>query len=198
MGLMSRLQFLLSLLVTAALAIGSGGAAQAKVHRRHITDRAVAAVMLDHLSHKTSRREGAYKTRKRRHNGTKGADLWYHGNGEDDGDSVEMFVEPHRRISCYRPYETCVWLRGHTVLLSWEKKVPEEDPGYVMVQTKHVHSVASVMYAGKDITRDPRTMKLEFPVWRLVQLVRDKRLRLQTTAATVRAGKRVKHWHKAS
>lgn len=195
---MSRTTPLLSLTIAAALAVGTGGAAQAGVHRTHITDRAVAAVMLDHISRHTDRREGMWKTHRRKVNGTKGADFRYHDGEGYDGDLVEAIVEPYHRITCYRPYEHCAWLRHHTVLLSWEEKTPGEDPGYVMVRTRHAGSVATVFYAGKNITHDPRRTHLEFPVHQLVRLVRDKRLRLFTTDATVRAGERVKHWHRAS
>jgi len=197
MGGMSRTKVLLLLAITAALAVGTGGAAQARVHRTHITDRAVAAVMLDHVSSHTDRREGMWKTHRRKVNGTKGADFRYHAGAGDDGDLVETFVEPYHRIRCYRPYNHCAWIRHHRVLLSWQKVMPEEDPGFVSVQTRHAGSVATVWYAGKDITRDPRRMHLEFPVRQLVRLVRDTRLRLFTTAATVRAGERVQHWHRA-
>lgn len=191
---MSRIKLLLSSTITAALAVGMGGAAQAGVHRTHITNRAVAAVMLDHVSGRTDWREATYNRDHRYPRGTRGADFRYHAGEGDDGDFLRTVVTPYRRIRCGE-YEKCAWLRHHRVLLSWEKVAPEEDPGYVAVATRHAGSVATVSYAGPDITRDPRRMRLEFPVHRLVKLVRDPRLRLFTTAATVRAGTRVEHWH---
>ena len=72
------------------------------------------------------------------------------------------------------------------------------DATVVAVHPEGIELDATVFYAGKNITHDPRRTHLEFPVHQLVRLVRDKRLRLFTTDATVRAGERVKHWHRAS
>ena len=58
-----------------------------------LTSRAIAAVMLDHLSDDTTHRQATYVD-EHTPRGLVGADFRYHGDGEYDGDLVEVTVYP--------------------------------------------------------------------------------------------------------
>jgi hypothetical protein len=149
--------------------------------------------MLDHLADNTTHRQA---TRVDEHSppGLVGAQLRYNGDGEYDGDLVEVTVvrgepEPELCPSVAR----CVELEGG-VLLSWGLAIPEEDPGAVGVQLRRDGEVVTVWTSGPSITGDPRTLELEPTVATMTELVQDPRLRLRTDGATVAAGLDVKDW----
>ncbi len=158
-----------------------------------LTARAVAAVMLDHLADDTTHRQATYVDE---HSppGLVGARLRYNGDGEDDGDLVEVTVV--RGEAEHEPcpsVDRCVELEGG-VLLGWELVTPEEDPGVVGLQLRRDGEVITVMMSGPSITGDPRELELEPTVATMTELVQDPRLRLQTDAATVAAGEGVADW----
>ena len=88
-------------LVGAAVATGCGnvgtGDQTPDGERAPITARAIAAVMLDHVSAKTTRREATYVD-ETSPSGYVGADFRYHGDGESDGDLVRVTLQRSRSL----------------------------------------------------------------------------------------------------
>ena len=123
-----------------------------------LTARAIAAVMLDHLSDDTTRREATYIDEDSP-KGLVGASFRYRGDGEYDGDLAEVTVRPGRVEPCETD-ENCVDL-GNGMTLQWDELVPEEDPGIVLVTRQHDDEVVSALVAGPSITGDPREIDLE-------------------------------------
>jgi len=156
-----------------------------------ITSRAIAAVMLDHISATTSRREATYvdETSPRDY---VGADFRYHGDGESDGDLVQVTLQRARSLpACDR--ESCADLVGGAQL-HWQLIAPEEDPGIVALSLEREGTLITALVSGPEITRDPRTMELQPSVNTLTDLVSDPRLRLRTSPQTVADGRHVTHW----
>ena len=112
-----------------------------------LTSRAVAAVMLDHLSDGTTHRQATYIDE---HSppGLVGADFRYKGGGEYDGDLVRVTVVPGKPYPC-DPSSHCTDL-GDGVTLRWGLQVPEEDPGSVSLQRRRGDEVVTVYFAGPD------------------------------------------------
>jgi hypothetical protein len=176
--------------ITACGTTRSGGQAPGS-DKVPITSRAIAAVMLDHLSPATSRREATYvdETSPR---GFAGADFRYHGDGESDGDLVRVTLQRARRLPpCGR--ERCADQVGGAQL-RWEPVAPEEDPGIVALSLLRDGTLVTALLSGPDITRDPRAMDLQPSVQALSDLVRDPRLRLRTSPEAVADGRQVAHW----
>src|ERR1700712_5651033 len=122
----TRLALVLGLLALAAVASCGSASSGDQVP---ITSRAIAAVMLDHLSAKTSHREATYVD-EHSPRGYVGADFRYHGGGESDGDLVRVTLQQATRLPKCR--EHCADLDGSTQL-RWDLVEPEEDPGIVAV-----------------------------------------------------------------
>lgn len=162
-----------------------------------LTQRAVAAVMLDHAPTDTTDR-GPLFIDKHDPVGTTGADLRYHGDGEYDGDLLRGWVAPTGTVAltCQsRPH--CVeqtTAGGEHYLVSWGKAVPEEDPGFVFVASGHGGDYTGVVYAGPAVTANPITHPLEIPVPTIVAIATDPRLRLLTTQDVIDAGAAVTGW----
>ncbi len=156
-----------------------------------LTPRAVAAVMLDHLSDDTTHRQAMYVDE---HSppGLVGADFRYDGDGEYDGDLVQVAVRPGKPDPCTRA-DHCADL-GEGVRLRWDLMAPEEDPGGLSVQRRSGGEVVTVSLSGPAITDDPRELDIEPSVTTMVALATDPRLRLTTDAATVAAGEEVADW----
>ncbi len=160
-----------------------------------ITQRAIAAVALEHLPTDTTSRSAMY-TRQRHPDGLLGADLRYHGDGEYDGDLVTVSIGPRHDSACPKGHH-CVALAspaGTTTTLVWQPEVPEEDPGVVYVVHRHDDEQVVVLTSGDVITGDPREMRLQFPVGMITGVVQDPRLRLLTTRAVVDLGAALPDW----
>jgi hypothetical protein len=156
-----------------------------------ITSRAIAAVMLDHLSASTTHRQATYVD-ENSPPGYVGADFRYHGGGEDDGDLVRVTLQRSTKEPACTDGR-CADL-GHGVQLSWDRIEPEEDPGVVVVSLLRDGTLTTALMAGPDITRDPRELELQPSVGTLTALVRDDRLRLRTSPQAIADGRRVTRW----
>jgi hypothetical protein len=156
-----------------------------------ITSRAIAAVMLDHISARTSRREATYvdETSPRDY---VGADFRYHGDGESDGDLVRVTLQRARSLPACGG-DRCADLGGGA-RLRWQLRVPEEDPGIVALSLERDGTLVTALVSGPDITRDPRAMELQPSVDTLSDLVGDARLRLRTSPQAVADGGHVAQW----
>ncbi len=90
------------------------GAASTEGGTAALTARAVAAVMLDHLADDTTHRQATYVDE---HSppGLVGAALRYNGDGEDDGDLVEVTVARGKPEPC--PTDHCADLGGGVRLI---------------------------------------------------------------------------------
>lgn len=179
---------------------GAGGAADGPVGSGEgdvpITPRAVAAVTLDYVSEDTTRR-GATYTDEDDPPGLLGADLRYAGDGESDGDLLEVTVGPRSRGTPCSDYDSgCERLsvEGGTIYLVWAEEVPEEDPGLVYVVLQRADEEVAALTAGEVITGDPRELDLAVPVDRLVEIVQDQRLSLTTSQDVVDAGESLADW----
>ena len=160
-----------------------------------ITQRAIAAVALEHLPTDTTKRSAMY-THQRRPDGLLGADLRYDGDGEDDGDLVRISVGPLRPTTCDE-HNHCAALAspaGTTTTLVWQTEDPEEDPGLYYVVHGHDDEQVVAYAAGPVIRGDPRRHDLEISVDMLVAVAQDPRLRLMTTRDVVDAGAALPDW----
>ncbi|WP_248582296.1 hypothetical protein [Nocardioides sp. InS609-2] len=160
-----------------------------------ITQRAIAAVALEHLPTDTTSRSAMY-THQRHPDGLLGADLRYNGDGEYDGDLVRVSVGPRHEASCSE-YSHCADLAsppGTTTTLVWQLEEPEEDPGIVLVVYRHDDEQVIAYSSGDTITKDPRQMQLQFPVDMITSVAQDPRLRLLTTQAVVDLGAALADW----
>ena len=156
-----------------------------------LTPRAVAAVMLDHLSNDTSTREAALVD-ETSPDGLVGAEVLVPrrrpGLGHITSRSASSVgVDP----GC--DGAQCVDL-GEGTALSWQKVQVESDPGIVLIRHQRGDELVTVLFSGPDITGDPREMDLDPDVEKLIEIARDPRLELTTTKAVVAAGERVDDW----
>lgn len=162
-----------------------------------ITQRAIAAVALEHLPDDTTSRQAAY-TEGVDPAHSLGADLRYGGDGEYDGDLVQVFISDSAdsAASCEQD-SGCVELKaddGSPMILAWQKVAPEEDPGYVAIAVDHKGEWTSVGYSGPEITGDPRKLDLPISVETLTAVAQDPRLRLRTSPSAVAAGEELDDW----
>jgi hypothetical protein len=188
----TRVALALALAVLAAgTACGSNAGQASGRDQVPITSRAIAAVMLDYVSAKTTHRQATYvdETSPRDY---VGADFRYHGDGESDGDLVRVTLQRAESLPACGS-ERCVDLGGGAQL-SWQLLAPEEDPGIVVLALEREGTLIRALVSGPDITRDPRAMELQPSVATLTDLVGDPRLRLRTTSQAVADGRRVTHW----
>lgn len=160
-----------------------------------ITQRAIAAVTLDHAPATTTSRQAMW-TGPHHPSGMLGADLRYHGDGEYDGDLLRTWISPLTRdLACHGARHCAELVTGpERVILRWDLVAVEEDPGVVVVTAEHDGDYTGVLYAGPDITKDPRRLSLEIPVSTMVAIATDPRLRLMTTQDVVDAGAALPDW----
>jgi hypothetical protein len=79
-------------------------------------------------------------------------------------------------------------------VLGWQEVEPEEDPGEITVAVRKGDGWAVATQTGPEVTADPRTLDLDVTVDDMLALVRDQRVGLTTTPATVAAGDKVSNW----
>jgi hypothetical protein len=161
-----------------------------------ITSRAIAAVMLDHLSSDTTTRQATWVDADDP-TGMIGADLRYDGGAEDDGDLVRVALAPGQFDGeCER--SRCAMLdtdiENATLRLEWATAVPGEDPGAVWVVLQRDHEYLYVYESGPRITKDPRELHLPISVEELVSVAEDPWLCLRTSPDAIEAGTQVDHW----
>ncbi len=188
----------IAVLLLAVLAPVGASSATVRTAREElvpITQRAIAAVALEHLPTDTTGRSAMY-THQRHPDGLLGADLRYHGDGEYDGDLVRVSVGPRHPASCSR-FSHCATLSSPpntTTTLVWQTEVPEEDPGIYYVVHRRGDQQVIAYASGPAITTDPRQLSLEISVDMLVSVAQDPRLTLLTTQAVVDAGAALADW----
>lgn len=163
-----------------------------------ITQRAIAAMTLEHAPEDTTSREASH-TDRRDPEGALGADLRYGGDGEYDGDLLRVFLAPRRddENPCGDDDEGRCESRdvdGGTLTLAWDVVEPEEDPGYVSVVLQREDETVSVLWAGDTIEGDPREQELQIPIETLEEIVQDARISLTTSQAVVDAGEELEDW----
>ncbi len=192
------------MLVTCLLLVGCGtetepepgtGDGGAKVP---ITQRAIAAVALEHVSTDTSSREASY-TDDTSVKGSLGADLRYGGDGESDGGLLRVFLEPRPSFSChadgYRDGCEERAVDGGRLFLVWTELEPEEDPGLVdVVFIKDDGETVYVGWSGDDILGDPRKQDLLIAIDDMEAIAQDPRLSLTTTQDVVDLGEALDDW----
>jgi hypothetical protein len=162
-----------------------------------ITQRAIAAIALEHAPDDTSRRAATYTDRSSPR-GALGADLRYHGDGESDGKLLQILLTPGHRLDdlCTTNDAGCESrpVDGGTLTLAWQREVPEADPGIVLVTMQRDHEAVAVSWSGDVIDGDPRELDLEIPVHTLEAIAQDPRISLTTTQDVVAAGERLDAW----
>lgn len=167
-----------------------------KDERVPITQRAIAAIALAHLPDDTTMRVAMHDDGAPA--GLVGADLRYAGDGEYDGDLVEIAIHPDDGgPACGRDLE-CAELdtdvEGARAWLTWEEEVPEEDPGIVSVAFRHDGELSYVLQSGAVITGDPRELDLHITVGDMLRVLEDPWLRLRTSPEAVEAGGHLDDW----
>jgi hypothetical protein len=162
-----------------------------------ITERAIAAIMLDHLPGDTTDRAGQYITTTSPH-GQIGAELRYNGGPGEDGDLVRATVTPgDPGVDCLPRW--CAELEtdvvGAVMQLRWDIGVPEEEPGAVGVMLQRAGEYTYVRQSGPMISGDPRELDLPVSIEEMVAVAEDAWLRLDTSTEAVRAGDALKGWN---
>ncbi len=161
-----------------------------------ITFRAVGAIAVSHLPEASSV-QATYQEPREIREGRIGADLRLHPSPGEDGELVRVVIGPSLEALRCTKVEPCADLPSDgdaTVQLAWEREVPEEDPGYVVVRVDRPHEVAYVLYAGQAIKGDPREQELSVSVDQLVALATDPWLRLRTAPEAITAGTELEDW----
>lgn len=193
---MRRLAAIGMLLVLAACGEESGDLSDATLpkasERVPITDRAIAAIGLEHLPAGTKHRRSM--DRGNQYLDAMGAELDY---GEV---SVRVMVEPAdpvREDPCDVSIE-CIELKaddGTPMTLGWQALEPEEDPGVVWVWLRRGDDEIRVSVSGSEVTEeDPREQDLGVPAEDLIAAAGDPLLRLRTSPEAVAAGKELDDW----
>lgn len=165
-----------------------------------ITQRAIAAVALEHAPTDTTHRQATY-TDDTDPQGALGADLRYDGGGEDDGGLLRVFLSP----TTEQPEDLCEHadvyggcevreVDGGRLVFRWFEAEPEEDPGGVSVTMLRPDETVSAGWSGDTITGDPRDQDLRIPVDVLEAIVRDDRISLTTTQDVLDLGERLDDW----
>ncbi len=167
-----------------------------------ITPRTLAALVADGLDLEVT---GARETSsiQRLGRGAVAADVRLAaGAGEgDDGDLVRVWVTPDTGDLCAEYEIACETSQTDAGRLSvaWEKFYPEEDPGYVVVALTRADETVLALYAGDNVTGDPREQDdLAVSVDDLTGLVSDPRLSLLTSEAVVEAAAAYEPWYDGS
>ncbi|RYJ05715.1 MAG: hypothetical protein EON52_10115 [Actinomycetales bacterium] len=163
-----------------------------------ITQRAIAAMTLEHAPEDTTSRVATYTDRSDPE-GALGADLRYRGDGEYDGDLLRVFLSPPSRDEnpCGDDDEGRCDSRevdGGTLTLSWDVEEPEEDPGYVAVVLQRDEETVSALWFGDTITGDPRDQDLFISIDTLEDIAQDPRISLTTSQEVVDAGADLDDW----
>ena len=162
-----------------------------------ITPRTVAAIAISHLGDDTSER-AATPTDEDSPPGWLGADLRYRPSPGEDGDLLRVVVAPGAPVGDACALSECADLatevEGARLVLRWQELAPEEDPGSVMVMLLRDDEYSFVLQSGPSITGDPRELDLPERVEDMVAVVEDPRLRLDTTAGAVAAGRDLADW----
>ncbi|MBS43788.1 MAG: hypothetical protein CMH83_11640 [Nocardioides sp.] len=175
--------------VTGAADDGAGG--------EPITQRAIAAVTLEHLPGDTISRAASY-TDVDDPQGALGADLRYPDpdDPQSDGYLVRVFLTPSDAVEEQLCAQECVEVEvdGTPLVLRWDELVPEEDPGLVVVERTGAQEQVRVLFAGPSITGDPRDLDLPVSVEDLEAVATDPRLGLTTSAATIALGDDLDDW----
>ena len=162
-----------------------------------ITQRAIAAMALEHAPTDTTHRQATW-TGPHYRGGGLGADLRYHGDGESDGDLLRVFVTPKPGPDhpCRGRHPRCEsrLVDGGRLTLSWAEEEPEEDPGYVDVLMQRGDETVDVLWAGDVITGDPRDQDLFIPVDTLEDIAQDPLISMTTSPEVVAAGDALEDW----
>jgi hypothetical protein len=165
-----------------------------------LTQRAIAAVALEHAPTDTTHRQATY-TDRRDPPGALGADLRYDGGGEDDGGLLRVFLTPETE----KPEDLCEHadvyggcevreVDGGRLVVQWFEAEPEEDPGGVAVTMIRADETVSAGWSGDTITGDPRDQDLRIPIDVLEAIVQDQRISLTTTQDVLDLGERLDDW----
>lgn len=89
-------------------------------------------------------------------------------------------------------YNGCVETGGG--VLFWEEETPEEDPGVVYVALRKGKATVLLFQSGPLVTGDPRELDLRISVEDMVEIARDPRVDVTTSAEAVRGGEDLKRW----
>lgn len=118
-----------------------------------------------------------------------GVEIRWHPGGSDDAHYLHVRVEPSRPADthCSESSRCDTWDAGDgTFYLRWQEEAPEEDPG-ILVLTLSLHGEdRTVVYAGQEITGDPRDQDdLPIAVETFQELLLDDRFSETTTREMV-------------
>ena len=185
----TALTFCAIALLLAVSACGSDESAGSGTEKT--TPRALAAVLVDRID-ETTRAEAS-----------EGVD--YYGDGAV-GATVRLAPETQVElvVGAHVPDEltSCAGDDGvrdgcaeiGDAVLTWQEEEPEEDPGVITVAVPKGDGWAVATQSGTEVTSDPRRLDLDVSVDDMLALVRDDRVGLTTTSATIDAGDDVPNW----
>lgn len=157
-----------------------------------ITDRAIAAIGLEHLPEDTKHRRSM--DRGNQYLDAMGVELDY---GDD---TVQLMIQPAEGGlgDMCDVADGCVELKaedGTPMTLGWQALEPEEDPGTVWVWLRRGDDEIRVSLSGREVTEeDPREQDLGIPAEDLIAAAGDPLLRLQTSPEAVAAGEELDDW----
>ena len=164
-----------------------------------VTERAIAAIMLDHLPQDTTNRQGQYIYTTSPGDEI-GAELRYRGGPGEDGDLVRVTLtrgNPGFGCEPTRCAELETDVEGAVLQLRWDTGAPEQEPGVVGVMLQRADEYAYVLQSGPMISRDPRELDLPVSIEDMVAVAEDAWMRLDTSAEAVRAGEDLEDWNDA-
>ncbi|WP_134741614.1 hypothetical protein [Nocardioides sp. 503] len=162
-----------------------------------LTDRATAAVALDHVPGVTDMVRGESVPGEPGH----GAYLEYRREGQEYDEVLEVRVfeaDPELDIDCAddASFEGCFSrsVPEGTLTVAWDETVTDEDPGRVMVELAADDRLVYAIYSGPTVTGDPRAQARPVSVSTLEAIARDHRLAFRTTRQVVEAGEAIEDW----
>lgn len=193
---MRRLAAIGMLLVLAACGEESADlsdvALPAEDDRVPITDRAIAAIGLEHLPEDTKHRRSM--DRGNQYLDAMGVELDY---GDD---TVQLMIQPSEGGvgDMCDVADGCVELKaddGTPMTLGWQALEPEEDPGTVWIWLRRGDDEIRVSVSGREVTEeDPREQDLGIPADDLIAAAGDPLLRLRTSPDAIAAGEELEDW----
>ncbi|KQY63697.1 hypothetical protein [Nocardioides sp. Root140] len=159
------------------------------------TPGALAAIVLEHVDAEPASMGDADDFKGSLDPGAVGADLRFDPGEAEDGDLLLAAAAPGAidDLGCGEDGTTCdSWSTDQgKVTLAWQEEMPEEDPGIVIVAQQRKGEYTWVMYAGDQITGDPRELDLSISVDEMTSIATDPRFGLKTTQEAVDAGSRL-------
>ncbi len=163
-----------------------------------ITQRAIAAMALEHASTDTTHRQATWTGPHYRGGGPRCRSALPRWTARTtvtcSGSSSPRSPGPTTRAAVEHTRCESRLVDGGRLTLSWAEEEPEEDPGYVDVLMQRGDETVDVLWAGDVITGDPRDQDLFIPVATLEDIAQDPLISMTTSPDVVAAGDALEDW----